>query len=507
MRTAFLLILLLLCSPFIQPSFCAEKTWDPVKGPEGAWAHVIFASHDTMAAELKKAASGLPEPGRTAIQQLVEGLKTWLVQSPTPRLPADAIDTSRPFALVINNHMTGQAPAMIVPVKPDTEAIRKAGYIVVNGYIITSGNMLMARHITDMFKQGDQKVVPPPKGLLHVHMDVQAIHQAFQPYITLLTEQAFQAGKSHTAAAHKAKALLTLVVSMVRQVQSLSLGLEARDGNAYLAIAAEVQAGSALSDLCQSQRNDARPAHPLPPAGLLCINGSVKGIGPILFTLFEALMLSSVQLEQEKVIPCRQAGVKLAGQSGPDMAIREQIYHRGLTIEMILGFSGGMDDVRNLINQMSTPPMSEHLFPAGTYRLQSITQDARKSQGAAIDQIKINVQTAHLSDAEKKQAVKYWPNKTITLEHCISQGRWIGIMSGGDVAEPMNARLKAMASGGDKASAMAAPLEISLDPARLMSADASEPVNMRFTFTEDSLNAQTGLPLDALIALLKQLGN
>ena len=297
MRKVFVVLLIAgtLFAQFGAPPPAGPGSWDKVSGPSGAWVYLVMAPYDGIAPKLNAAAARLGPDVVSFTQSLPQKIKNGIAT--TQGISADAVDMSRPIAVVVYNPLGGQAPVTILPVKPGVPV--PPNKTIVNGYVVCSDNLTMATNLSQTLQKAGPSPIPVPTGIAHLYVDMGMIFQIVGPLAQMQLGMALsqQSGMSRQEQ-QLAGASVQLILDLVGQIKDFDLDIDVTADNVLATSHVNMKQDSELSKLFSSQKGGTALGHLLPQRSFSA-NAKLEGLSTWMFGQVDTFLAKIIANPQD----------------------------------------------------------------------------------------------------------------------------------------------------------------------------------------------------------------
>ena len=496
---------------FLAPA-STRAGWDPVKGPSGAWAYIVLAGSDILTPRINVLSDKLGGEGGSAVKELQNEIRTGVAGE--LGVPAEAIDMSKPMAIVVFNPLMGEGPvASVVALKG---ASPPAGVELVNGYAVTSDSDTLADQVRTAFKSVGK--IDPPNGMARIYVDFGTIFQMLGPMLQM--QIGMNLNKLPQGNAQAATAVMDILFHLMGQVENFAITLDVKDDAIVADADVKARAGSDVAQLCGNQSEGGSSLAALVGDGTLTLNSRLKGFTGWLLRLSDRVI--------QKLIPdpkdqdsFRQAVNKWLGKVGDDFALAYRLTEGGIKADMAADFSGGIEDARSYYRYFVSdkmPASLKKLMNAGGGDMKfSLQEGVRQSGGVTVDRFTTKIgDTSKLPPEVKKQIEVLWGPEGMAGEYAVVNGTWVLALGGSD----MSARLdRLIAEAGKPRSPVQgkAPVNFSFDIIQAVNwgmkisgqsgktIPAGDPLTGSVTFSGRTVSKHLSLPLSTISKIQKAL--
>ncbi len=500
------------------PCLYAQSTgsgWNPATGPQNAWVYIVFSGYSSMEPKIKQAAQAFGPQASGSIAMIPAQLKQMLSTSTGTPLPENALDLSRPFALVINNPMAGSKPAMVIPVKKDADL--PASVKAVHNYVVGSDNQMIATQLTSVLEAAGANAIAAPSGLAHIYVNANLIYSAFGPFLQLMVSQQLSQ-QNLGPEARIGSAAVNMFFSLFSDLEDLRIALDLTDEAITTTTTVNAKAGSSLASFCADQGGGTSLGGLIPSDGFIAMNGKVKGLPTIMFNITDKV-LASMTTNPDEIAPFRESLSKLMGSFGDEFAVNEKLTPDGLVVDAIAGFTGDLSQVRSMFKLMSSDNLpaafkqfTDQLSGLGGYSY-DITESARIAQGVSVDKFSSQINEKELDPQMSAMLKKMWGGATLSGEYAVKDGKLFMCSGGKDYSKRLD---NLLVKAGTSTAAESAPMSFSIDLLKLMAfamqmqgqdmpqmpAGTASPITGTVTFSGSSMVKNVDLPLNMFLPLM-----
>ncbi len=504
----------------------AQSEWNAETGPPGAWVYVVLAGLENIESRLQSAAQ---HSGDKAIERLKKLPQEMLRDiSGKLRVPAEAIDLSRPMAIVVYKPVeapvapmkAGWPVAAIVPITGKLQGVE-----LVNGYAVASDSTALATRVRGAFQSVGR--LEAPQGIARVYIDLDTIVRTIGDKLYALAMLSVSPRSVPNANGLALMRAITHFHSILGQIENLTLNLDASGDAARVGADVTPKWGTDIAQLTSNQAGGTA-LESVVPGGALTLTAKLKGMSGRLLRFTEQFLKIIPDAKEADTI--REPLANLLVALGDEFALTYDFGPEGLSVDMAARFTGSMDAVRKYYHRMASYKLPERLRQRMRVRPAEVDfafkEPARQVDGVTIDRftMKFNVQEGTppihvlgllglLLDV-KEQTAPLWGDGEVVTNYAVVNDTWV-MARGGKNPDERIATLISKAknppnSGGD------APVKFKLDLFDLMKfagktrggTPPSElaggaPVTGTIEFPGSTITMQATLPLKTVAQVAK----